>query len=429
MTQLQQAKAGTITTEMKNVARDEGVDGDWLMKQVAAGEIVIPANRNHKNLAAVGIGGGLKVKVNSNIGTSPLFIDVDDEMAKLEAALTAGADAVMDLSTGGDLDEIRRRMIAACPKPLGTVPMYQVMKEAGDKTKMSMSIYMDVLKRHAEQGVDFITIHAGVTSRAFGAMDSRLMKSVSRGGALLLAWMAHHNKESFIYENFDDVLGLCKDYDITLSLGDGMRPGCLHDATDQAQLDELRILGELQQRAVAEGVQVMIEGPGHVPYNEIELNVILQKKYCHKAPFYVLGPLPTDIAAGYDHIACAMGGALAASKGADFLCYVTPKEHIGLPNVGDVYQGTVVTKIAAHVADLARGNPAALARDHRMAVARNNVDWIGMQEESIDPVTFAELRRLECEQNPELDRANFCSMCGDFCVFESYNPDKKEKGE
>lgn len=418
MTQLEQARRGNVTPEMEHVARVEGMDVATVLARLADGTLVIPANRQHKNLQAMGVGKGTSVKVNANIGTSPLRVDMDVEHRKLQEALRGGADAIMDLSTGGDIDAIRADILSQCPVSLGTVPLYQVAKEAGDKKAMTMDLYMDVLRRQAEQGVDFITIHAGVTRRVLPHLERRLMKSVSRGGAILLAWMKHNNRDNFLYEQFDEVLALARQYDITLSLGDGMRPGCLHDATDGAQIEELRTLGELQQRAMEAGVQVMIEGPGHVPYNEIQKNIELEKEICHNAPFYVLGPLPTDIAAGYDHIACAIGGALAAYCGADFLCYVTPKEHIGLPDPDDVYQGVVVTKLAAHIADVARGNPKAIARNLAMAKARHAVDWIGMQENSLDPENFARIRREECKLNPNLVDDKFCSMCGDFCVFE-----------
>ncbi len=418
MTQLEQARRGNVTPEMELVARVEGMDVAVVLARVADGSLVIPANRQHSNLIAMGVGKGTSVKINANIGTSPLRVDLDIERRKLKEALRGGADAVMDLSTGGDIDAIRAEILAECPVPLGTVPLYQVAKEAGDKKAMTMALYMDVLRRQAEQGVDFITIHAGITRRVVPHLERRLMKSVSRGGAILLAWMRHHDKDNFLYEGFDEVLALAKQYDMTLSLGDGMRPGCLHDATDGAQLEELRTLGELQQRAVEAGVQVMIEGPGHIPYNEIQKNIELEKDICHNAPFYVLGPLPTDIAAGYDHIACAIGGALAAYCGADFLCYVTPKEHIGLPDPDDVYQGVIVTKLAAHIADVGRGNPRAVARNLAMAKARHAVDWIGMQNHSLDPENFARIRRDECNRNPNLVDDKFCSMCGDFCVFE-----------
>jgi len=418
MTQLEMARRNSITPEMELVARVEGLDAEWVRAQVAQGLMVIPANRQHKNLQAAAVGKGTSVKVNANIGTSPLRVDMAVEQRKLSEALRAGADAVMDLSTGGDIDAIRKEILAQCPVPLGTVPLYQVAREAGNKYNMSMSGYMDVLRRQAEQGVDFITVHAGVTRKVIPHLEKRLMKSVSRGGAMLLSWMMHHNKENYLYENYDEILALAKEYDMTLSLGDGMRPGCLHDATDEAQIQELRTLGELQQRAVEAGVQVMIEGPGHIPYDQIQKNIQLEKELCHNAPFYVLGPLPTDIAAGYDHIACAIGGALAAFSGADFLCYVTPKEHIGLPDPDDVYQGVIVTKLAAHIADVARGNPKAIARNLEMAKARLAVDWKGMQEHSLDPENFARIRREECARNSNLVDEKYCSMCGDFCVFE-----------
>ncbi len=418
MTQLEFARRNEVTPEMEAVALEEGMPVQEVVAGLVAGTLVVPANRNHPGLTPKAVGKGTTVKVNANIGTSPLRVDMAVEQRKLSESLRGGADAVMDLSTGGDIDAIRGEILAKCPVPLGTVPLYQVAKEVGGRLNMSMSKYMDVLTRQGEQGVDFITIHAGVTRRVKPHLERRLMKSVSRGGALLLSWMTHHNKENFLYENFDEVLGLARHYDMTLSLGDGMRPGCLHDATDGAQLEELRTLGELQIRAMEAGVQVMIEGPGHIPYNEIQKNIELEKTICNNAPFYVLGPLPTDIAAGYDHIACAIGGALAAFSGADFLCYVTPKEHIGLPDPDDVYQGVIVTKLAAHIADVARGNKRAIERNLEMARARLAVDWPGMQKASLDPANFARIRREECERNSSLIEDKFCSMCGDFCVFE-----------
>jgi phosphomethylpyrimidine synthase len=380
--------------------------------------VAIPANKKHKLLKPLGVGRGLRMKINANIGTSAIKSNLKGELRKLETALAAGADTLMDLSTGGNLDRTRAAIMEKCDAPVGTVPLYQTAIEAGSIEAMTIGGYMKVLEKHAEDGVDFITIHAGVTRRVFPLIENRVMKCVSRGGSFLLAWMKHHGKENFLYTHFDEVLDLAREYDITISLGDGLRPGCIADATDKAQIEELKTLGRLARRAREEGVQVIIEGPGHIPLNEIEKNVRLQKKYCDNAPFYVLGPLPTDVAAGYDHIACAIGGALAGMHGADFLCYVTPKEHVGLPELADVREGVVVAKLAAHIADLANGNKNALQRDHRMGLARARVDWPGMLKYSIDPERFAELRHAECRKNPMLDKAHHCSMCGPFCAFE-----------
>jgi phosphomethylpyrimidine synthase len=423
MTQLQQARKNRITKEMRLVARQEGIEPNYLKKAISDGVAVIPANKNHKHLRPIGIGKGLSIKVNANIGTSAIKSSLDNELIKLETAISAGADTVMDLSTGRRIDDTRKRILEKCVAPLGTVPIYQAALEVDRFDNMTIGAYMKVLKKHAEDGVDFITIHAGVTRKAFPLIEKRVMKCVSRGGALLLSWMQHNRKENFLYEYFDEVLDLALDYDITISLGDGLRPGCIDDATDKAQIGELKIIGELAQRARDKGVQVIIEGPGHIPLHEIEKNVKLQKKYCANAPFYVLGPLPTDIAVGYDHIACAIGGALAGMHGADYLCYVTPKEHIGLPDIDDVREGVVVSKLAAHIADLANGNKLARARDHQMALARAAVDWEGMLKYSLDKTKYIELRREECLRDPRMKNSHYCSMCGPFCVFETL--DKK----
>lgn len=405
---------------MKTVAKGEGIPVAPLRRTTAKGLVVIPASRNHKNLKPIGIGQGLRVKVNANIGTSPTKSDLRAELKKLRVALGAGADTVMDLSTGGDVDRIRKSILEECDVPLGTVPIYQAAIEAGGVEKMDIDIYLKVFEKHARDGVDFATVHAGVTQKAFPLLGKRVMGCVSRGGSFLLAWMQHRRKESFIYEHFDKVLEVAREYDVTLSLGDGLRPGCIADATDEAQIQELKILGKLAKRAREAGVQVMIEGPGHIPLNEIEKNVELEKRYCDNAPFYVLGPLPTDIAAGYDHLACAIGGALAAWKGADFLCYVTPKEHVGLPDIDDVREGIIAARIAAHIADIAKGNREALSRDYEMAEARGKVDWGKMIKYAIDPRRLTDLRREECLKNPKLERAKYCSMCGPFCVFKIY---------
>jgi len=424
MTQIQDAIDKKTTKEMEQVARDENIDVPSLRKKVAEGKIVIPANVKHKNLRPIGIGLGLKVKVNANIGTSPVKSDLETELKKLKVATDAGADTIMDLSTGGDLDKIRKEIIKNCNIPLGTVPIYQTAAEVGKIEDMNIDNYLKVFEKHAKSGVDFATVHAGVTEKAFPLIKNRVMSCVSRGGSFLLAWMEKHKKENFLYEHFDEILDIAKKYDITLSLGDGLRPGCLADATDKAQIQELKILGKLGQKARKKGVQVMIEGPGHIPLNEIEKNVKLEKKYCNGAPFYVLGPLPTDIAVGYDHIAGAIGGALAAWKGADFLCYLTPKEHIGLPDIDDVRDGVIITKIAAHVADIARGYEEAILRDNEMAKAREKINWDEMLKYAIDKKRFVELRREECEKNPQLENVKYCSMCGPFCVFKVYKRKK-----
>ncbi len=419
MTQIQDAQKNKITKEMKIVARNEKISLSQLKKKVAEGLVVIPANKRHKNLKPIGIGSGLRIKINANIGTSPIKSDLKQELEKLKVALEAGADTIMDLSTSKNADELRKKIIENCNVPLGTVLIYQVVIEAGGIENMDIDSYLRVFEKQAKDGVDFVTCHAGVTRGALPLIKKRLMKCVSRGGSFLLAWMKYHQKENFLYENFDEILKIAKDYDVTLSLGDGLRPGCLADATDKAQIQELKILGELAQRAKEKGVQVMIEGPGHIPLNEIERNVELEKKYCKNAPFYVLGPLPTDIATGYDHISCAIGGAIASWKGADFLCYVTPREHIGLPDINDVREGVIVTKIAAHIGDIARGNKEAILRDYKMTKAREKVNWEEMLKYVIDPKKFIELRREECKKNPRLKKAKYCSMCGPFCVFSS----------
>lgn len=420
MTQFEQAKKRIVTDEVRYVSKQEKTDADILRQKVAEGLIVIPVNINHKNLKPIGIGCGLRIKVNANIGTSSVKSDLETELKKLKVAIEAGTDTIMDLSTGGNLDRIRREVIKNCPLPVGTVPIYQAMIEAGEIAGMNIAGYLAVFEKHAKDGVDFATVHAGVTRKATPLIKKRVMKCVSRGGSFLLAWMKYHGKENFLYEHFDEILAIAGQYDVTLSLGDGLRPGCIADATDKAQIQELKILGELAEKARKAGVQVMIEGPGHIPLNEIEKNIVLEKKYCNNSPFYVLGPLPTDIAVGYDHIACAIGGALAGWRGADFLCYVTPKEHIGLPDIEDVREGVVVTKIAAHIADIARGNKEAVLRDFKMARAREEVDWEKMSRYAIDRSKFIALRREECEKNPSLTNVKYCSMCGPFCVFKVF---------
>jgi len=417
-TQLQKARDNEFTEEMKYVAGQENLELDVLRKNIAEGQVVILANRNHEkynaNFKPVGVGRGLKTKVNANIGTSPIKSDLKEELVKLDVAIKAGADTIMDLSLGGDLNEIRRQIIKNSCVPIGTVPIYQAVIEIENPEELTLDKYLEVFERHAKDGVDFTTIHAGVTKGCLPLLEKRLMPVVSRGGSFLINWMKKHNKESFLYDGFDKILDIAKKYDVAISLGDGLRPGCIEDATDEAQLYELRILGELAEKCKEKGVQVMIEGPGHIPLNQIEKNIKLQKQICKGAPFYVLGPLPTDIAVGYDHIACAIGGALAGMYGADFLCYVTPKEHISLPDAKDVREGVIVTRIAAHIADIAKGLDYAKKQDRKMSEARTRLDWQEMMKYALDPTNFQQLLKSECKNNPQISEG--CSMCGKYCT-------------
>lgn len=418
-TQLEKAPNNETTEEMKYVAKKEGIDVNILKERIAKGQIVILANTNSKgvrlsNFNPVGIGYGLRTKVNANIGTSPVKSNLKNELKKLEAAIDAGADTVMDLSIGGNLDEIRKKIIENSAVPVGTVPIYQAVIEAKKSEKLTLEKYLEIFEKHAQDGIDFATIHAGVTKKALPLLEKRVMPTVSRGGSFLIKWIKKHNKESFLYEYFDEILNIAKKYDVTLSLGDGLRPGCIADATDEAQICELETLGKLAKRCRKKGVQVMIEGPGHIPLNEIEKNIKLEKQICKNAPFYVLGPLPTDIAAGYDHIACAIGGALAGMHGADFLCYVTAKEHIGLPDADDVREGIIVTRIAAHIADIAKGIYSSKQRDKNMSEARTKLNWEKMMEYVIDPKKFQILVKKECIKN--LNASKYCSMCGPYCT-------------
>jgi phosphomethylpyrimidine synthase len=419
MTQIAKARAGTTTEAVRRVAEAEQVRADWLREQVAAGRVAIPANPAHGGLAPCGIGEGLTIKVNANIGTSSDKASLEEERRKLEAALEAGTDAVMDLSTGGDIDRCRRNVLERCPVPVGTVPVYQAVVEAvneeGGLVHLAADRLFDVIERQAADGVDFITVHCGLTLAALETLraQGRVTDIVSRGGAFLTTWMLHHGRENPLYEQYDRLLDIARAHDVTLSLGDGLRPGCLADATDRAQVHELMTLGELTDRAWARDVQVMIEGPGHVPLNQIRANILLQKQLCRNAPFYVLGPLVTDVAAGYDHVACAIGGAVAGEAGADFLCYVTPSEHLCLPGPDEVREGVVVTKIAAHAADIARGHRGALERDRRMSEARKRLDWEAQMALAIDPV---KARRLRAANPPGED--DVCTMCGKFCAIK-----------
>ena len=383
---------------------------------MAAGEIVIPANVNHTNLIPCGIGKGLRTKVNANIGTSSDFCDLNTELRKLQTAINFGADTVMDLSTGGDIPAIRRAIVSASTVPVGTVPIYQAGIEAienhGAIVNMSVDEIFAVIEEHAKDGVDFMTVHCGVTRESVARLkkQGRTTDIVSRGGAFLIGWMLHNDKENPLYQYYDRLLDLALEYDFTLSLGDGLRPGCLADATDRAQIEELIILGELVERSKEAGVQAMIEGPGHLPLNQIATNVQLEKSLCRGAPFYVLGPLVTDIGAGYDHITAAIGGAIAAAAGADFLCYVTPTEHLSLPGIEDVKEGVIASRIAAHAADIVKGVKGAKEWDEQMSRARKALDWKTQAKLSLDP----ELSRQLHSKIPAGGAA--CSMCGKYCA-------------
>ncbi|MEW6376153.1 MAG: phosphomethylpyrimidine synthase ThiC [Thermodesulfobacteriota bacterium] len=419
MTQKSEAEKGIVTKEMEIVSKEEEVSPEWLREKITSGRIVIPANRNHKGLRPIGIGEGLRIKVNTNLGTSSDHIDLEEELKKLEVSIQAGTDTVMDLSTGGNIDAIRKEIIRHSPIPVGTVPIYEAAIEAVRRRKALANMRVDdlfeVIERQAEEGVDFITVHCGVTRSAVERLRQgrRLMGVVSRGGSFLIEWMIYNGQENPFYEHYDRLLKIVKRHDVTLSLGDGLRPGCLIDATDRPQVEETIILGELTERAWAEGVQVMIEGPGHVPLDQIEANVLLEKRLCKGAPFYVLGPLVTDISPGYDHITCAIGGAIAGRAGADFLCYVTPSEHLKLPSVEDVREGVIATRIAGHAADIARGNKKALQRDIEMSKARKNFDWERQIELSIDP---EKARRYHEEGRS--GEEDVCTMCGEFCAIK-----------
>src|SRR5512136_13853 len=419
-TQLDHARTGTITREMTEAALAEGVSPDFIRDGIVAGTIVLCHNLKHTSGRALAVGTGLRTKVNANIGTSADDLDIGKELEKARTAVQYGADALMDLSTGGPVDEIRRAIVAETDACIGSVPLYQAALDAVRTKKKAIvdmtvdDIFAGIIK-HAEDGVDFITVHCGVTRSTVERMkgEGRIMDVVSRGGAFTIEWMNYNNRENPLYENFDPLLEITREYDMTLSLGDGFRPGCLADATDRAQIYELILLGELTQRAQDAGVQVMIEGPGHVPLNQIEANILLQKRLCHGAPFYVLGPLVTDIAPGYDHITCAIGGAIAAAAGADFLCYVTPSEHLRLPTVEDVRDGVMAARIAAHAADIAKGVKGAMERDAAMARCRKKLDWEGQFRLAIDP---ERARQMRAESGVADHGA--CTMCGEFCAYK-----------
>jgi len=418
MTQLDLAKKGAISPQMIQVAQREKVEAEFIRQGVAGGTIVIPANIKHSNLVPCGIGQGLKTKVNANIGTSSDFGNIDTELEKLRVAIDSRADTVMDLSTGGDISAIRRAIIAASPLPIGTVPIYQAGLEAIDRygaiVKMTTDDLFAAIEEHARDGVDFVTVHCGVTRSAIARLkqQGRVTDVVSRGGAFLIGWILYNERENPLYEHYDRLLEIAREFDVTLSLGDGMRPGSLADATDRAQVEELLIIGELVERAQQAGVQVMVEGPGHLPLNQIEANVQLEKAICKGAPFYVLGPLVTDIAAGYDHITGAIGGAIAAAAGTDFLCYVTPAEHLSLPDPEDVRQGVIASRIAAHAGDIVKGVKGAEQWDRKMSLARKRLDWEEQTRLSLDP------ERSRRVHSKHATAGTACSMCGEYCAME-----------
>lgn len=418
-TQMDAARKGILTNQMKEVAEIESIDTNTLLSSIAQGTIIIPANKNHLNLKPAGIGTGLKTKVNVNLGISKDCRDIDKEMKKVEYALALKADAIMDLSCFGRTRDFRKKLIEISHAMIGSVPIYDVIgfHEKALKDISSDDIF-EVVETHAKDGVDFITIHAGLTQSVAQKIKSkkRLTNIVSRGGSLLFSWMAFHGCENPFYEHFDRLLSICQQYDVTLSLGDGCRPGSIHDATDAVQIEELIVLGELTQAAWEKNVQVMIEGPGHMALNEIAANVLLEKKLCHQAPFYVLGPIVTDVAPGYDHITSAIGGAIAASEGADFLCYVTPAEHLRLPDLDDMKQGIIATRIAAHAADIVKNVNGARLWDNSISQARKELNWKKMFELAMDPEKAKNYRASSVPEHEDT-----CTMCGKMCAVRTMN--------
>ncbi len=410
------ARNGGVTTEMEAVAQKEGLPLEQVIDEVATGKIIIPANVGHRSLRPVGIGLSCHCKINANIGTSSLVIDVNQELEKMHTALRYGADTIMDLSSGGDVERLRQILLEQCPAPFGTVPIYEALARAGKIEDLTDDAMIEVIRCHAEQGVDFITLHCGLLRDHIPLTEKRLTGIVSRGGSIVAQWMIYNGRENPLYERFGEILDICRRYDVTLSLGDGLRPGCLADASDEAQFAELETIASLLRRCQKAEVQVMIEGPGHVPFDQIGMNVEKQQKDCGGAPFYVLGPLVTDIAPGYDHISGAIGATMAAISGASLLCCVTPKEHLGLPDVEDVRQGVVAFKIAAHAADIARGRRGAREKDDAISRARFAFDWEGMFQRSIDPERarqyFVNSGKDFCSLSTD-----YCSMCGPgFCA-------------
>lgn len=418
-TQMNAARQGIITDEMRTVAEKEGIATEKLMEYVAAGTAIIPCNKNHKAISPAGVGSMLKTKINVNLGTSRDCKDLNMELEKVQSAVDMGAEAIMDLSSCGDTQKFRRLLTEKCPAMIGTVPIYDaVVYYHKPLIQITTDEWIDIVKMHAQDGVDFMTIHCGINKETAVKFkrNKRLMNIVSRGGSIIFAWMEMTGNENPFYERFDEILDICQQYDVTLSLGDACRPGCIMDATDAPQIEELITLGELTKRAWEKDVQVMIEGPGHMPLNQIAANMEIEKTLCHGAPFYVLGPLVTDIAPGYDHITAAIGGAVAAMNGAAFLCYVTPAEHLRLPDLEDVKEGIIASKIAAHAADIAKGLPGATDWDLKMDKARKVLDWEKMFDVAIDP---EKARRYRESSKPE--KEDTCSMCGNFCAVKNMN--------
>lgn len=420
-TQMDAARKGILTPQMKIVAEKEFMEPSKLMQLVAEGKVAIPANKNHKCLDPEGIGSMLRTKINVNLGISKDCKDYDIEMEKVNNAVKMGAEAIMDLSSHGNTQPFRQKLTSECKAMIGTVPVYDsVIHYQRDLATLTAKDFIDVVRLHAQDGVDFVTVHCGITQKTIQQIKQvgRKMNIVSRGGSLVFAWMAMTGNENPFYEYYDEILDICEEYDVTVSLGDACRPGCLADATDVCQIEELVRLGELTDRAWKHNVQVMVEGPGHVPMNQIAANMQVQQTICKGAPFYVLGPLVTDIAPGYDHITSAIGGAIAAMNGAAFLCYVTPAEHLALPNVEDVKQGIIASRIAAHAADIAKGIPNARKIDDMMADARHKLDWDEQFKYALDPETAKKIRE---SRMPEDDHSEACSMCGKFCAVRSMN--------
>ena len=408
----------TIPADILKLSEFENIPLSQLVQSIIRGHVVVPKNIRHGALTCIAIGRDMRVKINANIGTSPASCDFENELQKLKAAIAAGADAVMDLSIAGNSPAFRKRIIDEFDITLGTVPIYDAMIGLDSTDKLDFSLFLRTMEKQAEEGVDFMTIHAGLLSRHLPLIEKRTLGVVSRGGAIMAQWMKHQNEESFLYAHFDEILDMAHTYDITLSIGDGLRPGCTHDANDAAQFGELEIIGELVTRCRSANVQVMVEGPGHVPLNLIEENVKKEKDICDGAPFYVLGPLTIDYAAGYDHIAGAIGGALAGMYGADFLCYVTPAEHLRLPSIEDVHEGVIASKIAAAAADLARKKPYAISRNLAMSKARHCFDWDAQQGLSIDPQKFGRYLEKVGTESPDVKNNLPCTMCGEWCAMK-----------
>ena len=430
VSQIKVAKEGKITEEMRTVARDEGQSPQSIRQRLAEGKVIITRNTQRENVHPIGIGKGLSTKINANIGTSPDLCDLELEIEKAKITVKYGADTIMDLSTAGDLDEIRRKILKTVNVPIGTVPIYQtaieVAKKKGSIMHMTEDDIFSTIEKHAKDGVDFMTVHCGVTQQIVKrlAKHPRLMGVVSRGGTFLAAWILHHKKENPLFANYDYLLEIAAEYDFALSLGDGLRPGCIFDSTDWPQVQELLAIGELVERAKAANVQAMVEGPGHLPLNDIKANVQLEKSICNGAPFYVLGPVVTEIAPGYDHIVGAIGGALAGFAGADFLCYLTPSEHLGLPNLEDVKEGVIATKIAAHAVDIVKLGSKAAARDLAMAKARANLNWKKQIENALDPEKAMKIRGRVKLKSPET-----CSMCSEYCAIKILREALKAEGQ